>query len=396
MIFINATIIKNGRAILIFKKMNYFFKIFTISLLCSAFIACQKPKDLDKLEVILYSGNEFINERIIIETDQKLIIEAGSQITFGPLGSFLIEGEFEAIGTSENPIALIGSSDNIAHTILNSEDETTVNFILHHVNIENGLIVSRAENHEFYQVHISNEKSLSEQNALVRTWKGNFSFDEGSLKSNNTGEGLLVHQSSFPLVNNSTFIKIPDAVEILSSNGGQITNSTFMEMNDDAIDLNNCIGIEIINNEFYKVKHRALEIGSDGFGASSDIEVRNNLFVECHIGINVKESSAVSLQNATFFKTKLNVELLNEGVDNVPTNLEIMHSVIFGDTGWFQIENNSFVNYKDIMSNVIIEELPEAFVSNITFADTSNNNFKIISKDFPIGQSSESMGYQKQ
>ena len=350
-------------------------------------------KDLDNLSEIRYNGINHIDEEICIEKKEKLIIEAGTTITFGPNGSFQIKGEFEAKGNAINPIQLIGADNGSPHTIIYAHQDEAINFIMEHVKIENGLIITEAMNNYFVEVHIKNTKQLTSDNAMIRSWRGSFSFTNGSITSNNTGEGLLVHDCKTPLVSNCVFDSIPDAVEYISVIDGEISNSFFYNIPDDAIDNNNCERTQILNNEFYNVSDRALEIGSDSFGKSIDINIANNLFVDCHIGINVKEASSATVSSATFYNTRLNIELIED--NNTPSFISINNSVMSGDHAWISGEEDSELIFSKLMSDQAIEGLSGVFLTNIEFSDPALNDYKIVSENFPEGEEASTMGYQK-
>lgn len=368
--------------------------VISISLLI--FVSCdQDTKDLDNLGEIVFNGENFINEEIWIQEDEKLIIEAGTTITFGPNGSFQIEGEFEAIANFDQPINLIGNDALAAHTIIHTYDNNSVNLLMEHVQIDNGLIFSESENNRFIEVHINNNKPLNSDDAMIRTDGGSFLFENGSIKGNNTGEGLLVHASKEPVVRNSVFDSIPDAVEFIESSDGEISNCLFYNMADDGVDNNNCQRTKITNNEFYGITNRAIEIGSDGFGLSEDIQIENNLFVDCHIGINIKESSNAHVSQATFYYTRLNIELLNGNSVNFPTSLDLSNSVMSGDHAWISTNEACNFTFSNLMSNQNIDDIEGELITEIIFRDPDVLDFEIISSDFPLGQNSGSMGYQK-
>ena len=370
---------------------------FRIPLVFSIFlvISCgPETKDFNNLKEIYYAGEQTINQEVWIEEDEKLIIEAGARLIFGPQGSFQIKGEFEARGTTEKPISLAGNDEVAAHTIIYAHNNNAIFFILEHALITNGLIISEAENNQFYEVHFENDKTLTSNEACIRIWNGAFSFENGSIKSNNTGEGLLIHGAEMPRVINSRFERIPDAVEFLDSNNGIISDCIFINMSDDAIDNNNCRNTQIINNEFYGVGDRALEIGSDGFGASSDIAIDNNLFVHCEKGIAIKESSSAFINQATFYHTRLNIELLNEEEAAFESSLNIENSVMSGDHAWVKEDANTTMIYSNLMSDKIINGMNQVFLTDILFTNPDSLDFSIISTDFPDGQNAKSMGYQ--
>lgn len=369
---------------------------FIIPISILLFVSCDRDsKDLTNLNEIVYQGENHINEAVWIREDEKLILEEGTKIIFGPNGSFQIEGEFEAMANFENPVSLIGNDALAAHKIIHSYDNNSINFIMEHVQVQNGLIFSESENNRFVEVHITNNKELQSDDAMIRTGRGSVFFDRGSIKGNNTGEGLLIHSSKNPKIINSVFDSIPDAVEFIECSDGEVSNCFFYNMADDGVDNNNCQRTLINNNEFFGVTNRAIEIGSDGFGLSEDIKIENNLFVDCHIGINVKESSSATVSQATFYNTRLNIELLSGNAINFPTTLSLSNSVMAGDHAWVSRSEGSKFTFANLMSNHEIEDIDGITITDIDFQNPENSDFRIISSVFPEGQNSGNMGYQK-
>jgi len=245
---------------------------------------------------------------------------------------------------------LNGAENKSSHTIIYAHKDEAINFIMEHVKIYNGLIITEAMNNRFFEAHIKNTKQLTSDDAMIRSWRGSFTFINGSITSNNTGEGLLVHDCNAPFVSNCVFDSFPDAVEYISAIDGEVSNSFFYNIPDDAIDNNNCERTQILSNEFYNVSDRALEIGSDSFGKSIDVNIDNNLFVDCHIGVNVKEASSAKVTSATFYNTRLNIELIAD--NNTPSFISISNSVMSGEHAWISGEEDSELVYAKLMSDI--------------------------------------------
>ncbi len=149
---------------------------------------------------------------------------------------------------------------------------------------------------------------------------------------NNQGEGFLLHNVQAPVVRNSTFIKVPDAVEYLHCNNGIISGNHFPDMSDDAVDQNHCYNTLIKDNTFFNVKDKALELGSEKFGSSDSLFVINNLFVDCRVALNVKESSFARVENATFYNNQISIDLHTHDDSTRVSKAEIFKSVIINST----------------------------------------------------------------
>lgn len=358
--------------------------LFTIIL----FASCSKEN-----EVVQFSGERLISESIIIGTGKTLTFEPGAVIRFAPGATIISYSDIIIAGTAENPVTLI-SEDNINdHWILETKEPAEI-FELSHVNIINGLITSRRSKCHFKNVTFTNDKEIEWNSAAARFWGGEILLEDCIIDWNRKGEGFLVHSVHQPIVRNCTFKKVNDAVEYLGCADGVIRNCTFLSNSDDAIDLNDCDNILMTNNEFFGTQDRAMEIGSEGFGNSTNIKVINNLFVDCKISVNVKENSDAIVEKATIVRGQIGFEIINEEENGLSSYSEVKNSVIV-DSKLSSFTNMSDLIFSSCMGN---DELLNGFnviQADVEFADSSINDYRIVSQEFPIGMDLKSMGYQR-
>ncbi len=322
-----------------------------------------------------------------------LSFEPGSVVRFAEGAKITSYSDVIIKGTAEEPITLISEDPINDHWILETQ-ESANRFELSHVNIINGLLTSRGSNCNFQNVNFFNDKDIEWNSAATRFWGGEVLIENCNLDWNRKGEGFLVHDIHQPIVRNCTFKKINDAVEYLGCTDGVISNCTFLSNSDDAIDLNACDNILLTNNEFYGTQDRAMEIGSEGFGSSTNIKVINNLFVDCKIAVNVKENSDAIIENVTIIRGKTGFEIINEEDNDLSSYAYAKNSIIQG-TKWPTYTNQSTLDITDFMSNEILENATNTIQTEVIFADSTQNDYRIISDEFPDGQDASTMGYQK-
>jgi len=354
------------------------FQIIIFILFGIGFIQCSsdKPKEIIKLEGIVR-----IQDTFEISKGKELLVMPGTEITFSPGAIFVAHGNLIMEGTEEKPIKLIAEDPIRDHRIITAKSGCKV-FTLKHAEVIDGLITSYSSDNHFRYVTFKNKYKLRWNDAVARFWYGKILIEDCVVDWNNQGEGFLLHNVQAPIVQNCTFIKVPDAVEYIHCNNGKILGNHFQDMNDDGVDQNHCFNTLIKDNTFFNVKDKALELGSEKMGSSDSLFVINNLFVGCKVALNVKESSFARVENATFYNNQI--------------SLDIFKSVIINSTQLAaSVTPRSIVVLGDCLSD---EELPNGtnnIVSNVSIKDAANNDFTIISAEFPQGLTSETIGYQK-
>lgn len=368
--------------------MKYNFLLFIVVLLASC------SKEPSEPEGLMFSGDTRITELINVSDDEPLIIAPGSILRFAPKMRIHAYGSVVIEGTAEEPITLISEDTINDHWILETFAPSG-EFVLSHVNIVNGLLIARNSDSRFTNVNFYNDKDLEWNSAATRFWGGTIFIEDCTLDWNRKGEGFLVHDIDAPIVRNSTFKKVNDAVEYLGCVDGEISGCMFLANSDDAIDLNACDNILLTNNEFYEVQDRGMEIGDEGLGKSTNIKVINNLFVDCKIGVNVKENSDIIIENITAVRCKIAIEVINEEDNGLISHADAQSSVIVG-CNWPLVTDASILDIRDCMSDVdLASGGSNMLVTNIEFADSTQNDYKIVSTSFPSGKNQGSIGYQK-
>ena len=368
------------------------FQLIIFILLGIGFIQCSsdKPKEIIKLEGIVR-----IQDTFEISEGKELLVMPGTEITFSPGAIFVAHGNLIMEGTEEKPIKLIAEDPIKDHRIITAKSGCKI-FTLKHAEVIDGLITSYSSDNHFRYVTFRNKYNLRWNDAVARFWYGKILIEDCVVDWNNQGEGFLLHSVQAPVVQNCIFKKVPDAVEYIHCNNGSILGNHFEDMNDDAIDQNHCYNTLIKDNTFFNVKDKALELGSEKMGSSDSLFVINNLFVDCRVALNVKESSFARVENATFYNNEISIDLHTHDDSTRVSKAEIFNSVIINSTQLAaSVTPRSIAIIKNCLSDEVLPDGTNNIVSTVNVKDPANNDYTIISSEFPQGLTSETIGYQK-
>ena len=371
-----------------FKDLLLLFAI----ILTIGLTSCSDKSD-DGSNQIIMEGIVRIQDTFEIKEGKELVIMPGSEVTFDPGAIFVAHGNLIIEGTEENPIKLIAEDPIEDHRIITAKSGCKI-FKLRHTEVIDGLITSYQSDNHFQYVTFRNQYQLRWNDAVARFWFGKVLIEDCTVEWNNQGEGFLLHKVQSPLIQNCSFSKVPDAVEYIHCNNGQVIGNHFEGMGDDAIDQNHCFNTLIKDNTFYNVKDKALELGSERFGSSDSLFVINNLFVGCRVAVNVKESSYAKIENATFYNNKISLDIHTHEDSTRVSKAEMYNSVVVNSELPASVNPRSIAILGNCLSDEALPDGTNNIVGAVQFADPENGDFQIISTILPEGIPKESLGYQ--
>ncbi len=372
----------------------YFLMLITAGL---TFQACQKDDDVDNpppVDGVVYSGDVMITDTVTTGEGVNVTIMPGTRITFGPTGMLVVDGDLIAIGEEDAPIELIGDPNLPDHLILRVLWESDL-FELKHAVVRNGLIRTVADDNNLQYVTFYNTKQNKWNSALIRLWYGRMRIEDCEAFGNNRGEGILAHNMREPTVLRSRFEQVPDAIEFIDSDYGVISDNIFIDNADDAVDNNSCVGTTISNNEFFDVHDRAMELGSENFGSSKELIIHNNLFVNCSVAINVKESSDAQITNATFYSNGIAIDVRTPADSSRLSGVTVHQSIFIEEPTPLQSDARS----TSIVENCLSGQGDLMGTNNVTgtvnFQTTADGEVIVTSDTYPAGYDASNMGYQQ-
>lgn len=357
--------------------------------------SCKKEEPLlPPTEDIVFSGDMIITDTISTEVGEKVIIKPGTNLTFGPEGLLIVNGELIAIGKPDSLISFFGDINAPDQLILKTGWDAT-NIHLKHVVITDGLVRSLADDNLLQHVKFVNTKQLKWDSALIRLWFGNMTIEDCEAYGNNRGEGILAHNMIEAVVQRCRFEKVPDAVEFIDINNGLITDNIFIDNADDAIDQNSCVGTTISNNEFYGTHDRALELGSENYGSSRNLVIHNNLFVDCNTAISLKESSDATITNATFYSNTRSIDVQTPSDSLRLSQVTLNRSIFIQESTPIRTDHRSTVSLSNCLSDLVLFEGENNVTGSVTFDIDANRQISVSSDAYPAGQTASTIGYQQ-
>ena len=189
-------------------------------------------------------------------------------------------------GTEAQPIHIHSTDPAQKWGILRAKGECD-KLLIEHAIIEDGMIMSYQTDNYFNHVEFKNKHKREWDNAVARFWYGKVHIENCKVTGNNQGEGFLLHNVQQPHIHHCSFLKVPDAIEYIDCKNGRINDNHFQDGGDDAIDQNSCWNTIIENNKIYHYQDCGMELGSEKFGSSDSLLVRNNLMVACKKGLSL-------------------------------------------------------------------------------------------------------------
>jgi parallel beta-helix repeat protein len=322
----------------------------------------------------------YISTDLIIPDSASLIIEAGVSIFLDSLVNIDVYGDLIINGTTENPVQLRSNGD-YKWGILDVHS-TALSVNLQYVTIINGRLNINCPEVTISHMTLDMNYSTAWNEALLKIKNATVSITDSEFFGEIGGDGILIINAENPFIDNCTFYKIADPTEFISCTNGVVSNCTYNRINDDAIDLNNCSNFRIFNNEISRVLDRGLEIGSENFGSSKNIQVDHNLIYDCKIGINVKEGSEAIIENNTLYSNGTAVEIIRSNPSSTGSEVMILNSIFnSNDSDIFADEFSAFSVMHSISDNNALIGINN-LVGDPLFVNPVEKNFQL-SSDSP-------------
>lgn len=271
-------------------------------------LACLLPAHAFAFRLLTAADSpHFFQQELVIPKGDTLYLGPGAVLLFGEDSNLIIEGKFFALGTKSRPVLLAPAKglENWGKLIFRNAGSMGS---LRHVRLE-GIRMQTLETDlqlQFVEFHRRKRLTLAENTLLFR--KGSLWVDQSVICGNGTGEGLIIIKGRGQVkVQNSYFEAVSDAVEFIQVDSGIILGNVILAKNaeDDGIDLNGCLGVQILYNQVVGYPDQGIEIGDDNFGPCHKIICRGNVLRDCKTGMVVKEGSMASLQGNLFLNNEV-------------------------------------------------------------------------------------------
>ncbi|OGU59661.1 MAG: hypothetical protein A2X64_04445 [Ignavibacteria bacterium GWF2_33_9] len=308
-----------------------------------------------------------VNEDIFIDSNATVLAMAGTEFWMAPnthiyvsgnlyisgIGNkhlkFKIHPDFE--GSSWGGIIFKNSSERSYLSYVDIEDATNG----YHPIYENAAISSFHAELTMDNVNIINNYS----NPIITRYS-NILLTNSTLHSEVTGDLINCKYGSTYILN-CNFIgndqPDTDAIDYDNIIDGVIRNcniSNFFGLNSDAID----IGERTLNVKIDSVYIHDITDKGVSFGQFSSGKVINSVFVNCNLGLGLKDSCQTEIQNCTFYNVGIPVSAYEKNIGSLGGNGHVINSILSNsiDASYF-CDNHSTLSIEYSLSDN--DTLPE-------------------------------------
>ena len=331
------------------------------------------------VEIIYDKENSpyYLNTTLTIGENDTLIILEGTTIIIDTAVDIVVNGTMLIKGTSDEPVNILPKVDTIGWGRIYLY-KPGANCRFDHVKIVDGTVISKDANLTYRNVHFINRQNLPLHFNVTRIERAVVDLQNCSIEGVGKGEGFLLINMSNAIIRNCSFDNIPDAIEITKLTNSRISNNFFVNIPDDAIDLNNCNNVTVDSNTIIHAHDRGMEIGSEVFGSSTNIMVHRNLVVGCKEGIVFKEGSSGIIMNNTLYQNKIGIVCKEIGPTPGGSHITVENTII-SQSVWGDIETDSLseaiINYS-LSDTEILDGYANLF-SDPEFVDPENDDFTL-------------------
>ena len=300
------------------------------------------PSAISKDIILQKNGSPYIvNQVLTIEKGVELTIEKGVEIRLDTGVNILVHGNFMVRGTKDE-LVVFRPKQSAKEWGYFYFFNGIGNFNYSH--ILEGKINAKHANLSIKNSSINIKKKRLvfgvNRNPIIWTHHGSFLFKNSIINGKGTGEGINTNFSK-SIVQNSTFINLPDAIEFICVDGGLIENCVVKNSPDDAIDMNACHNIVVRNNTIINNSDKGISVGKEQYGHSSSILIENNTIVGNNIGVAVKDSSFAIVENNRFYENKIGISVYRKDPVSVGGNVEIYNNVFYKNSSAIRADSFS-------------------------------------------------------
>ena len=233
---------------------------------------------------ITINKDTILSEDLVIQKNEKLIINEGVTLTFENNSSLFVYGGLDIKGTAKSFVTMYAEEDSVSSIYIHSE----VDILIQYTTFKNLSALDR---------------KLWQLPSAITAYESNIIFNHCNFKSNRAGDDMLnLFRCKNAVVKNCTFFEIlSDAIDTDFSNV-QIESCRFESIGNDAIDGSGS-KVAIVNCSFLNIEDKAISAGEESY-----FETSNNKIENSELGLVCKDGSTL-ISNKDF--------LLNNNIDLV-------------------------------------------------------------------------------
>jgi spore coat protein CotH len=276
---------------------------------------CGKANEINSLQGKVFlkksNGPYVIRKDLELSESSELRIEAGTEVFLDNDVSIHVKGNVVVEHDSISPV-IFSCASNVGGWKIIEFDHCAKPIVLNNCSFYDGRIVIRnsdltLENCKL-QLQALDLDKIAGRPSMIWGSESRFRMNNCQVFGNGTGEGMNLH-GGYPVVSNSTFEHVPDAIEYISADSGLISMNVVRFSKDDAIDLNDCKNVVIEKNVLCQNRDKAISVGVDHSGKSENILIYANYICQNKTGAEIKDSSDARILDNVFMHNMFNIQV---------------------------------------------------------------------------------------
>ncbi|MDF1699425.1 MAG: CotH kinase family protein [Saprospiraceae bacterium] len=329
---------------------------------------------------------------VAVERDVTLTIEEGVEIYFPENANFTIKGILQIKGTEDAPvyISAIDPAKPWGGMIFNySTGTSSLNYLeLDRASNGNHPIYENAAISVFHgQVEMDHITIIDVESNPILSYYSNVYLHNSNLHSKVTGDLINIKYGEGEVTN--TIFRgnnqvDTDAIDYDGVTNGKIIGNkifNFLGFNSDGIDLGEETPlVEVRDNFIHNCTDKAISVGQQ-----SIVHASNNIIVNCNIGIAVKDLSTATLDQNTFYNTRVPLSCFEKNV-GLGGGISTVTNTIFSNSEKDPIQ---FDEVSDIFVTTSLSDtdsLPDTgnYFANPNFINPTEHNFSLGSESIAL------------
>jgi len=228
-------------------------------------------------QIVRLHGDVYIDEDRVYESGSDVLIEAGTVFHLAADKSMYFFGRVRALGSVDNPVRFQARDETRPWGSIVIQGEGSADSQFAHVRISNGSTTL------FRLVNYPGQLNIHQSD--------NFRLSHCEIGRNHRGDDNVHIANSSAVIDDCVFYQsASDAVDVDISKV-EILNSKFLVSGNDSLDFMTT-SFKVANNVFYQAGDKCLSVGEWSEGLLQD-----NLLVNCHSGIALKDKSRATAKN---------------------------------------------------------------------------------------------------
>ena len=365
---------------------------------------CVLPKNITgNYSVTSACSPILVPEDVTVDKNAVLTIEPGVEIWMSENANIYVYGQLLANGTENLPIRFtINPDDENSHwgaLIFNNPNDTSkLKYTIIEDGFEGPIPVNQMAAVSAFNANLKMDQITVENNYSnpITARYSDITLTNSSLHSDVTGDLINVKYGK-ARVENCTFrgndMVDADAIDYDDVEGGIIKNCTIIDLlgyNNDAVDIgeqskNIDIDSLFVINAFDK---------GISFGQHSSGNVKNSTFINCDLGLGLKDSSDVSIDHCTFYNVGTPVACYEKNLGDAGGNGIVTNSILSNSVNKTYLADSKStlsISYS-ISDNDSLPENANNIWANPLFTDPGHFNFTLASNSVCIGAAEGSDG----